>query len=278
MIALETFINQDVLKEKIQIFMSIRSGQKPLWDDPQRGLTSDFRGDKEINNLQISCMKQEIPIANILEFSSYKKGIVQKALIKLVQEFDKLQLFERITVDSLIMEISEHLPRLVTSHLKQKELQLPIENSPLFPIFSAITDAVIQPSLMYISSKCEKKLLDGWGLTLCPVCGQIPSVVVKPETEVWRFKCSFCLTEYKTDIFTCPNCNTKEIDSRDYLIIESNQVFEIASCKECNHYFKIINRDKILLGEEIPEGLEDIYTYFLDEIASKNNLVRIDYK
>ncbi|MFC1803913.1 formate dehydrogenase accessory protein FdhE, partial [Thermoproteota archaeon] len=138
--------------------------------------------------------------------------------------------------------------------------------------------ALIQPSMIYISSKCEKHSLDAWELFPCPVCGQNPSIVIKPETDVWRFKCSFCLTEYKTDIFTCPICNTQDIDNKDFFIIEPNQVYEIASCKKCNHYFKIINKDKIYSGLEIPEGLEDLYTYFLDEIASEHNLVRIDEK
>jgi formate dehydrogenase maturation protein FdhE len=203
----------------------------------------------------------------------YNKKVLKEALRALVIEFDELNLLGGIEPDYLRAKISEHLHSLIASHLNQNEQQILILENSSSPLISIITDALIQPSLIHISSKCDKEYLDGWELFPCPICGQNPSIVVKTRAEIWRFKCSYCLTEYKMDIFSCPVCNKQGHENKDFLIVGENQEYEIASCKECSHYFKIINRERT---NEIPDGLEDLYTHFLDEIATEQNLVRID--
>ena len=123
-------------------------------------------------------------------------------------------------------------------------------------------------------SKNSRQYLDAWGMTACPICGRLPSVVLKVEMEAWRFKCSHCSVEYRMDINKCPHCAAVGFDNKEFILVGENQELEVANCLECNHYFKIINKTK--LKQPLPEGCEDLYTEMLDDLARERGLIRID--
>ena len=141
-------------------------------------------------------------------------------------------------------------------------------------VLSMVGGALLQPSLMYIASHSDRTYLDAWDQTMCPICGRIPSVAIKSESEVWRFKCQYCLAGYRMDIFRCPRCGTEGTENKEFLLVGEEKIFEIALCNECNHYYKILNKDR--LDEQISEGLEDAYTAALDEVAHRKGYVRLD--
>lgn len=172
--------------------------------------------------------------------------------------------------EKLAQSLSKTLPELVNAVLNDK----PIEPEASPQLVSLIGEALIQPSMVYVSNHCKPDYLDAWELNPCPVCGRLPSIVVKPEEGVWRFKCSFCWTEYKMDIFTCPSCGSQGAENKEFLLVGENQEYEVASCHNCKRYYKIINRPK--LEQPIPQGLEDLYTEVLDDLAEERGLIRLD--
>jgi len=128
--------------------------------------------------------------------------------------------------------------------------------------------------MIALASHSERQYLDAWELTACPICGRLPSVAVKTESEAWRFRCSYCRAEYKMDVGKCPHCGSEGFDNKEFLLVGEDQEYEVATCPECSRYYKIINTAK--LGHPIPEGLEDPYTEILDEIAREKGLIRLD--
>jgi transcription elongation factor Elf1 len=76
------------------------------------------------------------------------------------------------------------------------------------------------------------------------------------------------------DLFSCPQCGAKGSDNKEFALVGVNQAYEVASCHDCDRYYKIINIAK--LEQPIPEGLEDLYTNFLDDLAIEKGLKRID--
>ena len=76
------------------------------------------------------------------------------------------------------------------------------------------------------------------------------------------------------DPLICPSCKETDASNFDFMLVGNNREFEIASCRQCKHYYKIINLTR--LKEPIPEGTEGLFTEFLDDIAQDEDLFRID--
>jgi len=203
--------------------------------------------------------------------------IILDAFRTLVHELSEIGLFKGISQNALITSLTGGIPTILDNVLRNEQINIQLdelEEGVPPEILSMVGGALIQPSMVYIGSNCKKGYLDAWGSARCPVCGRMPSIVVKRESEAWRFKCSFCRVEYEMDLFTCPHCSAKGSDNKEFAIIGDDQAYEVASCHDCNHYYKIINIAK--LEQQIPEGLEDLYTDFLDDLAIETGLSRID--
>jgi transcription elongation factor Elf1 len=228
-------------------------------------------------SLQKASLKENTPISSLLDSSSYDMEIILDAFRTLVHELSEIGLFKGISPNAFIESLVEGIPVILDNVLRNEQINIQpngLKESASPEILSMMGGALIQPSMVYIGSNSKKEYLDAWELTQCPVCGRMPSIVVKRESEAWRFKCSFCRAEYKMDLFSCPHCGAKGSDNKEFALIGGNQAYEVASCHECNRYYKIINVAK--LEQQVPEGLEDLYTGFLDDLAVEKGLYRID--
>lgn len=265
------------MQQKIMLIESIQRGQEPLWNDPRRGLTLELPDQEQMKAVQGESLNQNIPVSRILTASSYDLEALRKAATLLVYEAVELEIDPITDPIKIVNQIFDVLPEIIDNILRQNHqyfntLGEEISVSPL--MLSMIGGALVQPSLIYLASRCVPQYLDAWESKECPVCGRLPSVVIKSESEVWRFKCSYCRAEYKMDVFSCPNCGMSGEGEKEFLIVGDNQEFEVVGCPECRRYYKIINIAKV--GEQIPEGLEDPYTEILDEVASEKGFIRLD--
>jgi transcription elongation factor Elf1 len=231
----------------------------------------------DLESLQRASLKENTPISSLLDSSSYDMEIILDAFNTLLHELSEMGLFKGVSLNAFIESLVGSIPVILDNVLRNEQINIQpngLKESVSPETLSMMGGALIQPSMVYIGSNSKKEYLDAWGLTQCPVCGRMPSIVVKRESEAWRFKCSFCRTEYRMDLFSCPHCGAKGSDNKDFALIGGNQAYEVASCHECNRYYKIINVAK--LEQQIPEGLEDLYTGFLDDLAIEKGLNRID--
>lgn len=265
------------MKQKKTFLESIVRGQESLWNDPKRGLIIDPTEGDFLVSLQKEGLERNVPISHLLDYSSYNLENLGNALINIVYELYELDFDSDVDPVFLVNKMGGVLPETVNNVLKQNQ-----------GYFSALGDrlgssslelfliggAIVQPSLIALAMNCDRELLDAWEHAVCPVCGRIPSVAVKVDGEAWRFRCSYCRAEYRTDIYRCPHCGSEGVDNKEFLLVGENREYEVAACSDCNRYYKIINLEK--LGSPIPEGLEESYTDILDEIAHGNGLIRLD--
>ena len=265
------------MQQIVILLESIQRGQEPLWDDPRRGLNLELPDQDQMNAAQLESLNQNIHVSRILNASSYDLEVLKKAVTLLVYEAVELEIDPSADPIKMVNQIFDVLPEIIDNVLKQNHqyfnaLGEEISVSPL--MLSMIGGALVQPSLIYLASRCVPQYLDAWESKECPVCGRLPSVVIKSESEVWRFKCSYCRAEYKMDVFSCPSCGISGEGDKEFLLVGDNQEFELVGCPECRRYYKIINIAK--LKEQIPEGLEDPYTEILDEVALEKGFIRLD--
>ncbi len=265
------------MQQIVILLESIKRGQEPLWDDPRRGLNLELPDQDQMNAAQLESLNQNIPVSRILNASSYDLEVLKKAVTLLVYEAVELEIDPSADPIKIVNQIFDVLPEIIDNVLRQNHqyfntLGEEISVSPL--MLSMIGGALVQPSLIYLASRCVPQYLDAWESKECPVCGRLPSVVIKSESEVWRFKCSYCRAEYKMDVFSCPSCGISGEGEKEFLLVGDNQEFELVGCPECRRYYKIINIAK--LKEQIPEGLEDPYTEILDEVALEKGFIRLD--
>jgi transcription elongation factor Elf1 len=269
-------IDEDI-EAKIQLLEALRRGQEPLWDDPGRGFTPDFLTSEEFKALQEMSVVQDTPMSYYLDDSQYNLGLLKNALATLMFEVNEMEIDEGLDPIKLVSDLKGVLPELLRNVLRVdpnyfEALSVKLGVSPV--VLSMVGGALIQPSMIFLASQCEQRLLDAWNHINCPVCDRQTSVVLKSEGEVWRFKCQYCLAEYWMDIFTCPSCGSKGLDDKEFLLVGESQALEIVSCNACSSYYKIINNAKI--ETPISEGLEEVYTGHLDEIAQGKGLRRLD--
>ena len=259
------------------LYEAVLHGQSPLWNDPRQGLTMHWNPETDLESLQRTSLKSNTPVSSFLDFSSYDMEIVLDAFRTLVYELSELGLFQGISLNALIEDLLGSVPAILNNVLSNEQINIQLnawEESVPPELLSMIGGALLPPSMVHIGSLSKKRYWDAWELTQCPVCGRMPSIVVKRESETWRFKCSFCRVEYKMDIFSCPHCSSKDSDNKEFALLGDNQAYEVASCHDCDSYYKIINVAK--LEQQIPEGLEDLYTDFLDDFANEKGLNRLD--
>jgi formate dehydrogenase maturation protein FdhE len=265
------------IQQKMKILEAIKRGQEPLWDDPLRGLIRDPALDESLDSMQAESIRQDAPLSRIIDDSYYNLETLRRALVTLVYEVIELGMDAGFDSMSLLKQLDGLMPELVNNVLKGNSEYLAdlAERLGVSPIvLSFIVGSLLQPSMISLASNSKREYLDAWELTICPVCGRLPSLVLKSGEEVWRFRCSYCWAEYKMDIFSCPNCGSAGSENKEFLLVGESQESEVASCSECNRYYKIVNKAK--LQKQIPDGLWDLKTELLDEIAHERGLKRLD--
>jgi transcription elongation factor Elf1 len=268
---------EEEIETKIQLIEALRRGQEPLWDDPGRGFTPDFLTSEELKSLQEMSVIQDTPMSYYLDETQYNLALLKKTLTSLIHELNEMEIDADLDPKKLMRDLENVLPELIRNVLKVdpdyfKALSSKLGVSPV--VLSMVGGALVQPSMVFLASQGEQRLLDAWNHINCPVCDRRTSVVLKSEGEVWRFKCQYCQADYWMDIFTCPSCGSKGLDDKEFLLVGEAQALEIVSCKACSIYYKIINDAKV--ETPIPDGFEEIYTGHLDEMALLRGLRRLD--
>jgi formate dehydrogenase maturation protein FdhE len=273
----EAFESTKKLQQKLQLNDALKRGQEPLWNEPLRGLQKASALNVLIKERQKESFNRNLPVSHLLNASDYDLQILRKALITLMYEIHDLEIDSNVEPTSIVNGLAEVLNDMIEPILKAEHGYFEKLSGSLgvsSVVLSIMGGALLQPSLMYIASHSDLTYLDAWDKTMCPICGRIPSVAVKSESEVWRFKCQYCLAEYRMDIFRCPRCGKEGTNNKEFLLVGEGKRFEIALCNECSYYYKIINKDR--LDKPISEGLEDVYTTALDEVAHMKGFIRLD--
>lgn len=269
--------NTEKLQQQLQLYDAMKRGQEPLWNEPLRGLKKTSGLDVSIKERQKEGFNQNLPVSHLLNASDYDFQILRKALVTLMYEIHDLEINSIVEPTNFVSGLAEALNDLIEPILKAEHDYFEKLSGSLgvsSVVLSIVGGALLQPSLVYIASHSDHTYLDAWDKTLCPICGRMPSVAVKSESEVWRFKCQYCLAEYRMNIFRCPRCGKEGTNNKEFLLVGEGKRFEIALCKECSYYYKILNKDR--LDKPIFEGLEDVYTTALDEVAHRKGLIRLD--
>ena len=266
-------LNSPSFQKNTILLLAIKRGQQPLWEEKNHGFLNHL-STSQVQDYQKRGIDNETSVTGFLDNKYYDIFSIRNAYSSLLGELavliDKdLDEMRNLSDEALFFLINDGLNEgkglLHNYTVGTKKTQV---------LASIISGALLQPSLIYLSTLCDQKYLDAWERTPCPICGNIPSVVVKTEAEVWRFKCTFCHTSYKMDIFSCPSCGEKDVPNFEFTIVGENQEYEITSCRTCNQYYKIINVAK--LEQPIQEGMEGIYTEILDDLAHEKGLSRLD--
>ncbi|MCW3975224.1 MAG: formate dehydrogenase accessory protein FdhE [Candidatus Bathyarchaeota archaeon] len=265
-------------EKEIKIYKMMLQAQKPILEKPKAGTYIDRMPVKFLDKLQNLSLKDGKPLSSLLEPTIYDFKTLNKTFLATLEGFEKLNIEKSKKYLKLIDNMSKPIPEFIEKRLKNDhkfflslEKKFDLRNS----FLEMIVDTLIQPSMKMFASKVKKEeFLDLWNKTICPICGRIPFIVVKDEEEVWRFQCAFCNAEYAMNIFRCPNCENEDFKRKGFFFVEGREAFEVSYCQDCSSYFKVINKHK--LREGIPIGLEDLHTSFLDELAQKKNLKRLD--
>jgi formate dehydrogenase maturation protein FdhE len=266
-------LNSPSFQKNIKLLAIIKRGQQPLWEEKNHGILINL-SPSQVQDYQKRGIENETSIAGFLDHTNYNIFSIRNAYASLLGE---LESFIEKNLDEMRNISAEALCYLINDGLNAGKGLLnnyTVGTTKTKGLASIISSALVQPSLIYLSSLCDQKYLDAWERTPCPICGNIPSVVVKNEAEVWRFKCTFCHTSYKMDIFSCPSCGVKDVSNFEFTIVGENHEYEIASCRNCSQYYKIINGTN--LKQSIQEGMEGIYTEILDDLAHEKGLFRLD--
>jgi hypothetical protein len=151
-----------------------------------------------------------------------------------------------------------------------KDLKIAVEVDPA--LLYGLTTTLIQPVMEELGNLVGDDVKDSWWQRTCPVCDK-ETTVAKLIQKKRYFHCNYCHTEYHVDFNICNHCDNTDQHKLAYYNIEGEHGLEIDYCKECSHYFKLIDIEK--LNKPIPQNLEDILTLRLDLIAQKEGLKRI---
>ena len=274
---LDPFLSpSDDLEKKLALIEAMQEGQLPLNNNSSRGLSKQL-DEKALRTLQEQSLAEATPISTKLGAEYLDLEQMRASLASIVFAVYEHELDSTLDPVSLVKGLNDALPEFLEHALKGDEESLTLLSETLgvsTGIVKLIGEALIEPPLTRVASMCLKGFLEGWNGLACPVCGRLPSVATKDESEPWRFKCLLCGANYRMDVFSCPHCRSEEKADKEFLLVGENQELEIAYCGKCNHYYKIINKAK--LSEAIPPGLEGIYTVILDKIARDKGLIRID--
>ena len=115
-----------------------------------------------------------------------------------------------------------------------------------------------------------------WEKGYCPICGMNPKMA-KFEKEVGKrvLWCPLCGTEWIYQRIKCPFCENDNQKLLRFFYIEEESPYRVDVCDVCKGYIKTVNELKKEQEEKTVFEIENIKTYFLDEIAKKEGYKKI---
>lgn len=110
-----------------------------------------------------------------------------------------------------------------------------------------------------------------WRHGHCPYCGSAPLLSYLKDKEGKRIHaCSLCLALYRVPRIQCPFCLEEDQHSFKYFTTDTDPDYQIALCKKCSNYIKIVNyTEKASFNPSVL--LDDFESLTLDIIALEQN-------
>jgi hypothetical protein len=240
---------------------------------PNKGAKRAFNN-KEINSLIDKTLTSKNPIIKLIEPSLFKGNIMTDSTIQATEhlsrsgsdEWNLCKILEALRSNEL--DVDKAIMAVINEDsdwfLKTGEIYK-VDSSVLIYIFSL----PLQPFFEDLSRRVQSRLRETWFESYCPVCGR-QSVVAKMVERKRYMVCMYCGTEYLTDQFTCVNCGNRDPNTLGFIALEGYPGYELDYCEKCSNYVKVIYPDRI--AEEIPQGFEDLFTLYIDDLAKKTGL------
>lgn len=154
------------------------------------------------------------------------------------------------------------------------------------PILASLAHAVTYPHWELVARgwlpECR---LDEWKRFRCPICGGPPGLVerragsasgvegIKPATRRYMH-CSFCGSRWVVLPHKCPACGSSKSGDAKYLFTTDEPEWRIDFCKNCHHYVKAIDGDKV--HGRVHAGLELLTAAHLDMLARDKDLTPLE--
>jgi Zn ribbon nucleic-acid-binding protein len=110
---------------------------------------------------------------------------------------------------------------------------------------------------------------ESWPGGDCPFCGTYPRIGFDAEDKR-TLHCLSCGHAWRFPRLKCPRCNNADFNTQGYFEAEGVAGVRVSFCRECNHYFKIV--DTKVRSADDPET-EDALTMELDDLAQKEGFL-----
>ncbi|TES92662.1 MAG: formate dehydrogenase accessory protein FdhE [Candidatus Cloacimonadota bacterium] len=144
-------------------------------------------------------------------------------------------------------------------------------------LLHSIALAVYKP-IFELTVEEKKDLIEDyvWEKGSCPMCGTNPGMA-KLEKEVGRrlLWCPLCSSEWVYRRMKCPFCENDEQKSLRFFYVDDDSFYRVDVCETCKGYVKTIDERKRGKEEKTIFEIEDIKTFYLDDIALKEGYKKI---
>ncbi len=255
------------LSRILGLYRLLLLSREKLEEDPSKG-TSISLSEGFIKALQEEAKKAGKPITYLLKGNIFRPEAILETIELIVDALTKYDIDGRLQIlPTLLREDQASLIKLLDAALRNNEEVLE-ELSSRFnqdpKVLSLIINTSLQPLLEELVRKVDQRFLEEYFHTSCPICGRKP-VVAKLKEKKKYLVCPLCGAEYRVEQLLCVNCGNRNPETLCFLFNEGKPGIRIDVCTECKHYIKVIDQDRIRM--HLPNGLEDILTRELDEIA-----------
>jgi FdhE protein len=261
------------LEKILEFYKAILLAQREIDIQLGKGTKMDFGDRKKIQELQSKATQSRKPIINFLESEIFREDALLSSFLQIL---DKLPAIARDEMKDFIEALKTKkvsVLEIAAAVIKEEpgffeKLRQQYKVNPKTLLF--IASSIVQPFLEEIARQVDQAFLELWWEAHCPICGKKP-VVARIKNRKRYLICSLCGAEYLADLFLCVHCNNLDPNTLGFLAIENEPWFRIDYCEKCKHYLKVINDDKLKFS--IPNGLEDLLTLSLDQIAKDAGLL-----
>jgi FdhE protein len=261
------------LEKILEFYKAILLAQREIDIQLGKGTKMDFGDRKKIQELQTKANQSRKPIINFLESEIFREDALLSSFLQIL---DKLPAIAREEMKDFIEALKTKkvsVLEIAAAVIKEEpgffeKLRQQYKVNPKTLLF--IASSIVQPFLEEIARQVDQAFLELWWEAHCPICGKKP-VVARIKNRKRYLICSLCGAEYLADLFLCVHCNNLDPNTLGFLAIENEPWFRIDYCEKCKHYLKVINDDKLKFS--IPNGLEDLLTLSLDQIAKDAGLL-----
>ncbi|MDZ7401854.1 MAG: formate dehydrogenase accessory protein FdhE [candidate division KSB1 bacterium] len=109
-----------------------------------------------------------------------------------------------------------------------------------------------------------------WLRPFCPLCGNFAGMArLEKENRQRHLWCATCHTEWAFHRNQCPYCSNNHPNGIRYFFDDNEPLYRVYICDECKRYLKTVDEKNYGYIHPLQLELEDMITYYLDEIAVK---------